>query len=527
MNLAQFLEHWAIIENPFRGDEARTDAIFARMGIAGRTTPDEGGPGRVRLVRPSTPSIHSEFDKILGELDRPSTSIVFGEKGSGKTAIRLQIADRIARHNEEFPDRRVLLIPYDDLNTHLDHYARVTGGDKKKDDPFAGVRLVDHLDAIVSIGTGRIVNALLTGSDKPAPAQIEDAGKRARRMPLAARRELLLLQAVYDTTDTTGARTAALKRILRLGGTGPQALMATGLWIGWIPAAAMFIWGQFFSGFGETTRTGLLIGAGVLLAMWLFLLLKVTLIDRMVDRHVAQRVARQLRMVPRTSSGLVASLGKLDRTLAPSDALPSSPSEEVRYALLGRLQRVARELGFPTLLVLMDRVDEPTLIRGDAERMRSLVWPMLSHKFLQHDGMAVKLLLPIELRHALFKESSAFFQEARLDKQNLVERLSWTGPMLYDLCNARLATCRPVTAEPIALVDLFDETVTRQDLVEALDHMQQPRDAFKFLYRCMTEHCAGVTGDQGVWRIPRHVLETVRKSEADRVLGLQRGIRPA
>jgi hypothetical protein len=282
MNLAQFLEHWAIIENPFRGEEARTDAIFARMGIAGRSTPDEGGPGRVRLVRPSTPSIHSEFDKILGELDRPSTSIVFGEKGSGKTAIRLQIADRIARHNEEFPDRRVLLIPYDDLNTHLDHYARVTGGDKKKDDPFAGVRLVDHLDAIVSIGTGRIVNALLTGSDKPAPAQIEDAGKRARRMPLAARRELLLLQAVYDTTDTTGARTAALKRILRLGGTGPQALMATGLWIGWIPAAAMFIWGQFFSGFGETTRTGLLIGAGVLLAMWLFLLLKVTLIDRMV-----------------------------------------------------------------------------------------------------------------------------------------------------------------------------------------------------------------------------------------------------
>ena len=81
MNLAQFLEHWAIIENPFRGEEARTDAIFARMGIAGRTTPDEGGPGRVRLVRPSTPSIHSEFDKILGELDRPSTSIVFGEKG--------------------------------------------------------------------------------------------------------------------------------------------------------------------------------------------------------------------------------------------------------------------------------------------------------------------------------------------------------------------------------------------------------------------------------------------------------------
>lgn len=527
MNLSQFFEHWAIVENPFRGEEARTDAIFARMGIAGRPSPEDQSPGRVRLTRPSTPATHAEFDKIVGELDRPSTSIVFGEKGSGKTAIRLQIADRIARHNDEHPDRRVLLIPYDDLNVYLDHYARVTGNEKKKDDPFAGMRLVDHLDAIVSIGTGRIVNAILTGSENPPPALIEDAPRRAKRMPLAARRELLLLQALYDTADTTGARTAALKRILRLSGPGPRALVATGAWVGWVPAAALFVWGQFFSGFGETTRTGLLIGAGVLLAVWLFLLLKLTLIDRLVDRHVSQRVVRQFRMVPRLASGLTASMSKLDRSVAPTDALPVSASEETRYAMLARLQRVARELGFPTLLVLMDRVDEPTLVRGDAERMRSIVWPMLSHKFLQHDGMAVKMLLPIELRHALFKESSAFFQEARLDKQNLVERLSWTGAMLYDLCNARLASCRPVSAEAVSLVDLFTDDVTRQDLVDALDHMQQPRDAFKFLYRCITEHCASVTGEEGAWRIPRHTLDVIRKAEADRVMGLQRGIRPA
>lgn len=527
MNLSQFFEHWAIVENPFRGEEARTDSIFTRMGIAVRHDPEGDGPGRVRLVRPPTPSTHAEFEKILGELDRPSTSIVFGEKGSGKTAIRLQIADRIARHNEENPDRRVLLVPYDDLNTHLDHYARVTASEKNKDNPFASMRLVDHLDAIVSIGTGRIVNALLAGSERPPPAYIEEAGKKARRMSLASRRELLLLQALYDTADTTGARTAALRRILRLSGAGPKALIATAVWLGWIPAAALFVWGQFFSGLGDTTRTGLLVGAAVLLAAWLGLLCKVTLVDRLVDRHVAQRIARQFRMIPRLSGGLAPSLSRLDRTIAPTDALPVTGSEETRYAMLARLQRVANELGFPTLLVLMDRVDEPTLVRGDPQRMRSIVWPMLSHKFLQHDGMAIKMLLPIELRHALFKESSAFFQEARLDKQNLVERLSWTGPMLYDLCNARLAACRPLSAEPISLADLFEEDVTRQDLVEALDHMQQPRDAFKFLYRCITEHCASVTGEDGAWRIPRHVLDTVRKAEADRLMGLQRGIRPA
>ncbi|RMH31358.1 MAG: hypothetical protein D6692_00585 [Planctomycetota bacterium] len=526
MNLAQFLEHWSIVENPFRGEEARTDTIFARMGIAGGGGGDDGSPGRVRLVRPSTPETHAEFDKIIGELDRPSTSIVFGEKGSGKTAIRLQIADRVARYNDSHADGRVLLIPYDDLNIYLDHYVRITGADKKGD-PFAKVRLVDHLDAIVSIGVGRIVNAILVGAENPPPAPIDDAVRRAKKMSIAARRELLLLQALYDINDTTGARTTALRRILRLNGTGPKALTATGVWIGWMPAVALFVWGQFIAGFSDTMRSGLLIASGVLLLMWLLLVLKVTLVDRLVDKHVAQRVARQVRMVPRLPSALAASLGRLDRSVAPTDALPVSGSEEIRYAMLARLQRVARELGFSTLLVLMDRVDEPTLVRGDPERMRSLVWPMLSHKFLQHDGMAVKMLLPIELRHALFKESSAFFQEARLDKQNLVERLSWTGAMLYDLCNARLAACRPVSAEPISLVDLFTEDVTRQDLVDALDHMQQPRDAFKFLYRCLTEHCASVTGEDGAWRIPKHTLEVVRKAEADRVMGLQRGIRPA
>ena len=68
-------------------------------------------------------------------------------------------------------------------------------------------------------------------------------------------------------------------------------------------------------------------------------------------------------------------------------------------------------------------------------------------------------------RHALFKESSAFFQEARLDKQNLVERLSWTGSMLYDLCDARLKACRPTDAEPMGLLDLFAEDVIGQELV--------------------------------------------------------------
>jgi hypothetical protein len=159
--------------------------------------------------------------------------------------------------------------------------------------------------------------------------------------------------------------------------------------------------------------------------------------------------------------------------------------------------------------------------------MRAILWPLLNNKFLQMDGVGVKMLLPIELRHALYRESSAFFQEARLDKQNLVDRLSWTGAMLYDLCDARLKACLEPGAKPITLVDLFAEDVTERDLVDALDQMHQPRDAFKFLYQCLSEHCSNVTAQQQAWRVPRLVLEGVRKRQSERVQQLYRGISPA
>src|SRR5690606_17923514 len=101
MNVGQFLEHWGIRENPFRAEEARRDEVFARLP-----------PGAV--------AEHSDFEKVLGDLARPATSIVFGEKGSGKTAMRLQITRRIGDFNEANPQAKVLLVAYDDLNVFLD-----------------------------------------------------------------------------------------------------------------------------------------------------------------------------------------------------------------------------------------------------------------------------------------------------------------------------------------------------------------------------------------------------------------------
>jgi hypothetical protein len=81
------------------------------------------------------------------------------------------------------------------------------------------------------------------------------------------------------------------------------------------------------------------------------------------------------------------------------------------------------------------------------------------------------------------------------------------------------------------LSDLFGDDVPRAALVEALEAMRQPRDAFKFIYRCIAEHCAEVTGfgtsDSTLYRIPRSVIERVRKEQIERLRQLAMGIRPA
>ena len=106
-------------------------------------------------------------------------------------------------------------------------------------------------------------------------------------------------------------------------------------------------------------------------------------------------------------------------------------------------------------------------------------------------------------------------------------RLSWSGATLYDLCMERLRVCRPANDPAIQLTDLFEQDVTRDMLIDALDHMQQPRDSFKFLYAVIQEHCRIVSEDQATYRIARLTLDTVRRQQAQRVQELHRGLAPA
>lgn len=86
MNIETFLKHWQLTENPFVAEEARDDQVYKRIM--------------------STAVAHPDFEKLFGIPSQPSTAVVFGERGSGKTALRLLMEDRFKEYNQKNPDAK-------------------------------------------------------------------------------------------------------------------------------------------------------------------------------------------------------------------------------------------------------------------------------------------------------------------------------------------------------------------------------------------------------------------------------------
>ncbi|MCC6951933.1 MAG: hypothetical protein IT433_10885 [Phycisphaerales bacterium] len=508
MTVSELLQHHGLSENPFKGEEARSDEVFTRLHRAGDLS-----------------THHPDFEKIRGDLRRPSGAVVFGEKGSGKTAIRIQLAEGIAAFNAANPGARVCFVAYDDLNAVLDRLHERLGG-KNPLESFQKIRLVDHLDALLHQVVPRLVDSVLGDGPEETRIDLGDVKRPHKRLDLVTRRDLLLLQTLYDRPEFAIQRTSRLRHRLRLMPPGSAIWGRFAMVV--VPLLLVgFWWWYSHYGWEQVPRRYYDYALAGLVALFAIFALKMGVWDRLALLRQAHRIRRQIRIVLRGDISFATSLRHLPSAYREAAHLPTTDADEARFAMFDRLRSVLRQFGWAGLVVVVDRVDEPTLIGGDPERMKAVIWPLMSNKFLQYEGVGVKMLLPMELRHALFRESSAFFQSARLDKQCLIERLAWTGPTLYDLCEQRLEACRRPDAPPVHLLDLFAADVSRAELFESLEKLHQPRDAFKMLYRCILEHCQSVTRDAPEWKIPRHVLVNVVKTESERVQQMQRGIRPA
>jgi hypothetical protein len=186
---------------------------------------------------------------------------------------------------------------------------------------------------------------------------------------------------------------------------------------------------------------------------------------------------------------------------------PVSGNTENRYEMLAKFLNVCGALGLNGMIVLMDRVDEPYLINGSSELMKLIVWTIFDNKLLKHDRVGLKLLLPDQLLRALERESEEFRQRARLDKQNLIRSLDWTGESLFDLTNARLKACAADGKMP-DITDFFDPAIDRRRLVDVFAKLKVPRHLFKFLYGLFGRHVQEHTDTEPVWKISAATFES-------------------
>lgn len=498
MRTERFLEHHGIATNPFAEEDAQTDPVFKN--------------------RCRTSTFHPAWDKVFGDPADPATSIVFGEKGSGKTAMRLQIVGRMAEHNKQNPAAKIWVIEYDDFNPFLDRFADRLPSRKQRDTAkvLAEWKLWDHMDAILSLGVTNLVDLALGAHGVHNPPANRLEGELRPKLDRHQKRDLLLLAACYDDSlaESFATRTRRLARHLRYFSLSSMATAALGVGIS-AALVAFFVWI-----YREEWNAQVWIWICILLALlgWIPWGLRVA-----ANHFRARGVARNVRVLKRDT----ASLRRLFMRMSPRDLhgqpLPDKRRTDDRYEMLTKFQGVLEALGYTGIAVLVDRVDEPHLVNGSVESMRDFVWSMLDNKFLKQPGIGLKLLLANELVDYLNREDREFHQRARIDKQNMIPSLDWTGEALYDLANARLAACAAEGHTP-SLRSLFVPELTDTRLVDAFRSLRVPRNLFKFLYRVIVVHCNSHTDADPVWQISKETFESTLAVYGREQAALDRGL---
>ena len=475
-----FLEHHGIERNPFAEEDAQTDPVFKQHCIAS--------------------TYHPAWDKIYGDPADPSTSFVFGEKGAGKTAMRLQIANRLDEYNNSHETNRCLVIRYDDFNPFLDHF-RERLGRKKPEKILASWKLWDHMDAILSLGVTGVVDRILEAKQPSTSVSAKLSPSDVDKLDHYQARDLLLLAACYDNSmaETFKSRQKRLRKRLKFSTWKSYLDLAGG--IAWTAIVIVLTLLMLFSEWRDWIPPWYVM-LPVLVAGWIPFVLRWLRCFRM-----AHGIARNVRVGNLDAASLRHTLMRFARNELAVQPVPNRQRTDDRYELLSKFQGILQTLGHTGVVVLVDRLDEPHLINGAAEKMRALVWPLLDNKLLKHPGMGLKLMMPGELIHFIDREDRDFHQRARLDKQNVIRSLEWTGESLYDIANARLAACSTDGKRP-TVRDLLDESISEQRILEALRSLRVPRRLFKFMHRLLVTHCNAHTDQDPAYRIASGTFES-------------------
>ncbi|MCA9033805.1 MAG: hypothetical protein KDA91_01685 [Planctomycetaceae bacterium] len=503
MKIQQFLEHYGIGINPFSQEDAQSDHIFRQHC--------------------SESLYHAAWDKILGDCSNPSTSIVFGEKGAGKTAIRLQLINSLREHNRRHPEERAFIISYDDLNPFLDNFQdRLRGRRRHPDHALQEWRLWDHMDALLALSTRRLCNVIADPNASDPDIHL----KQLCELPRMRKRDLLMLAAFYDQSSDQShwSRWSRIRKNIGFLNITARWRFAVGIFVSLLVLAFAL---------RNISRDGISVVENFV-SPWFLLALFAGWFPWLKRSASlwwkARQIAKQVRILEHGTASLHQILSSFPAGEIDGQPMPSRDRSDDRYELMSKLQRILKPLGFTSIFVLVDRVDEPHLINGSAQRMRDFLWSMFDNKFLKHPGIGFKMLLPRDVVYFLNREEREFYERSRLDKQNLIKSLEWTGESLFDMATNRIRACMKGDAERqdhnngVTIASLFADDVTREDLISRFGRLRVPRHLFRFLYRLLTEHCNRFTEDEPSWKIGRSTLETTMEAYSRELDAFDRGL---
>ena len=434
ISMTDLLRSHDLIKNPFTEEEAQNDTVFEEL-----------------INESSYTFNHQAWDRFFGDPPGRGTSILFGIKGSGKTAIRRAMEKNIEHHNAHHEDR-ILLIRYTDFNDFLDIFRRkANNGRNRRGEPgLADYGLAQHLDAILSCG----VDALL--------AELERDPHLLEYLPSYQKQDLDLLLALYlrGSPDQYGRIIGAYKPRLAVRYSLGARLSA------WMHRA-----GNAVLTLGMTPLLGYIFYRRV---------------ARAVDQEILVRERQQ-----RDSYIAIHNLPQDYLRNLNLDQPHWRDDEDIRRQFMGRFIELCRSMGFQQVVIIMDKVDEPSLINGVKARMEEFVWPLWNNRILQLDpNLSFKMLLPSQLYESVRKATGDKANQARFDKQKVIYPFRWSNHQLYDMMSDRLRICRSNRHVPYLLNNLFDDSIEKDKVLAILEKLRQPRFVLNYLYRLLAEACA-------------------------------------
>lgn len=380
------------------------------------------------------PYLEQSFIQNIGlraslSFERPTPFVVFGTKGSGKTSIRRDLQRFLTAHKD-----RVLTLSYTEFNDLLSEKGK---GQKTipADSLFSAPRiqanheitLSDHLDNILRLGIETLYRDYLAD-----PIFYEKSGIRERiKDHEEQKRRLLLLMALYYMPTDIVKKTEGLLKIIKA--------------------------------FRYKRRRAPLDG-------WRRRRLVADICSKINGIPVAPDTMTEMLKV--TGTGLF-KLGDI-----PGDA-------GRRFALLGYLLEFIQLLGLSGIYLLVDRVDEHNSIRGDSERMRFLLEPLLSDQLFQVDRLGMLLFLPYELQDLR--------KNYRSDRIKTICPLEWSDVELRKLIEKRMSL---FSDQNVTLQDLFAENAESHE--QFIINLVTPRNAFMFLESLIKEHCKMVDDEKRI-----------------------------